>query len=196
MNRRNVARPCSRCLDVDSRVLARRYRSPTARGEGRRPAEAARAACAPSAAHRPLSERSFISDDSPHDGRREAIPATPRRSERATRAADRWFPDDGYRLPGSAGISSSEAPTALGSSSQGPRCRRARRTGAPGAVAVALPTAVAAAEELDRVGDDLDGLALGSVLGLPLAPVEPALDRSRSALRQVGRAVLAWGPRR
>src|SRR5262245_59264538 len=34
----------------------------------------------------------------------------------------------------------------------------------------------ATAEELDGVRDDLDCLALGAVLGLPLAPLEPAVD--------------------
>src|ERR1700751_4607105 len=57
--------------------------------------------------------------------------------------------------------------------------------GATGAVAVA-----AAAQELDTLGHDLDGLALRSVLSLPLAPVEPAVDRDRAALAQVLRAAL------
>src|SRR5580765_5810933 len=43
----------------------------------------------------------------------------------------------------------------------------------------------AAAEELDAVGDDLDGLALGAVLSLPLAPLEAAVDRDGPALREV-----------
>ena len=51
--------------------------------------------------------------------------------------------------------------------------------------------AVAAAEELDAVGDDLDGLALAAaVLRLPLAPVEPAVDRDGAALGEVLRAAL------
>src|SRR4029077_1357570 len=50
-------------------------------------------------------------------------------------------------------------------------------------------------EELDRVGDDRDRLALaGAVFGLPLAPVEAAIDRHRAALGEVGRAVLALRP--
>src|SRR5439155_4208851 len=47
-----------------------------------------------------------------------------------------------------------------------------------------------AAEELDRAGDDLDRLALGAVLGLPLPPVEPAVDGDGAALGEVLRAVL------
>src|SRR6185503_16383292 len=50
---------------------------------------------------------------------------------------------------------------------------------------------LAAAEELDRVGDDLHGLALGAVLGFPLAPVEAAIDADRPALGEVLRAALA-----
>ena len=54
------------------------------------------------------------------------------------------------------------------------------------------PAAVAAAaEELHGVGDDLDRLALGAVLGVPLAPLEPAVDRDRPSLREVLRAALA-----
>src|SRR5581483_1334369 len=49
----------------------------------------------------------------------------------------------------------------------------------------------AAAEELDRVGDDLHRLALRAVLRLPLAPLEPAVDRDRASLRKVLSAVLA-----
>ena len=45
------------------------------------------------------------------------------------------------------------------------------------ALAVAAP-----AEELDAVGDDLDGLSLGAVLGLPLAPVQAPVDADRAAL--------------
>src|SRR5207237_7262801 len=58
------------------------------------------------------------------------------------------------------------------------------------AAAAALAVA-AAAEELHRVGDDLDRLALLPVLGLPLAPVEPAVDSDGAALREVLRAALA-----
>src|SRR5262245_45864969 len=51
------------------------------------------------------------------------------------------------------------------------------------AVAPAAAHAVlAAAQELDRVGDDLDGLALASALGLPLAPLEATVDRHRTTL--------------
>src|SRR5205085_1682850 len=51
--------------------------------------------------------------------------------------------------------------------------------------------ALAAAEELDVVGDDLDRLALRPVLGLPLAPVQPAVDRDGAALGEELRAALA-----
>src|SRR5215211_8009522 len=54
-----------------------------------------------------------------------------------------------------------------------------------------LAGAVAAAEELHGVGDDLDRLSLGPVLRLPLTPVEPALNGHRTALREVGGAVLS-----
>src|SRR6185437_2474733 len=49
----------------------------------------------------------------------------------------------------------------------------------------------AAAQELDAVRDHLDGLALGAVLRVPLAPLEPSVDRDRASLREVLRAVLA-----
>src|SRR6476646_3986263 len=54
------------------------------------------------------------------------------------------------------------------------------------------PVAVAAApEELNGVGNDLDGLPLARAVGcLPLAPVEPAVDADRAALREVLRATL------
>src|SRR5919204_738620 len=42
---------------------------------------------------------------------------------------------------------------------------------------------VAAAQELDGVGDDRDALALVAILRLPLAPVETTIDRDRPALR-------------
>src|SRR5205823_5742493 len=48
------------------------------------------------------------------------------------------------------------------------------------------------AQELDRVGDDLDRLALpGAVLRLPLAPVEPPVDGDGTTLREELRAALA-----
>src|SRR5262249_42556559 len=50
---------------------------------------------------------------------------------------------------------------------------------------------LATAEELDAVGDDLDRLALGAVLRVPLAPLEAPVDRDGAALREVLRAVLA-----
>ena len=49
----------------------------------------------------------------------------------------------------------------------------------------------ASAEELDVVGDDLDGLALRAVLCIPLAPLEPALHGHRAALGEVLRTALA-----
>src|SRR4051812_46102006 len=58
----------------------------------------------------------------------------------------------------------------------------------------AVPAAaalLAAAEELDGVGDDVDALALVAVLVLPLAPLETPVDRHGAALAQVARAVLA-----
>src|SRR5438477_711599 len=55
------------------------------------------------------------------------------------------------------------------------------------AAAVAVATA---AEELNAVGDDLDGLALRAVLGLPLAPAQLAVNADGAALGQVLRAVL------
>src|SRR6476660_3712637 len=64
--------------------------------------------------------------------------------------------------------------------------RRARRHELVAAFAVA-----AAAEELDAVGDDLHGLPLARAVGrVPLAPVEPAVDADRAALREVLRAAL------
>src|SRR3954454_20341497 len=70
--------------------------------------------------------------------------------------------------------------------------RRARRhvlvAATAGEAALAL---AAAAEELDGVGDDLDGLALRAVLRVPLAPLEASVDADRAALREVLRAILA-----
>src|SRR5947209_6730833 len=44
------------------------------------------------------------------------------------------------------------------------------------------------AEELDAVGDDADRLAVLTLRRCPLAPVQPAVDRDRAALREVLRA--------
>src|SRR5205823_239114 len=55
---------------------------------------------------------------------------------------------------------------------------------------VAASLIVAGAEELHRVGDDLDALPLGPVLGLPFAPVQTPLDPHRPTLGEVGGAVL------
>src|SRR5262249_42591377 len=56
-------------------------------------------------------------------------------------------------------------------------------------VSAALAVA-AAAEELDAVGDDLDGLAFRAVLRLPLAPPQFPVDADRASLGQVLRAAL------
>src|SRR4026207_2531694 len=56
------------------------------------------------------------------------------------------------------------------------------------------PLPAPAAEGLAAVGDDLDRLALGAVLGVPLAPVEASVDRDRAALGEVLRAALALVP--
>src|SRR5947208_2787038 len=64
--------------------------------------------------------------------------------------------------------------------------RRARGHELVAAVAVA-----AATEELDALGDDLHRLPLARAVGrFPLAPVEPAVDADRAALREVLRATL------
>src|SRR5579884_631463 len=67
-----------------------------------------------------------------------------------------------------------------------------RRSGGHELVAAAAAGVAvsSAAEELDAVGDDLYGLALGAVLRLPLAPAELAVDPDRPALGQVLGAVL------
>src|ERR1044072_3856173 len=71
----------------------------------------------------------------------------------------------------------------------------ARGRGARRHVLVAAGSAAALellppAEELDALGDDLDRGALRPVLRVPLAPVEPAVDRDRAALREEMRAAL------
>src|SRR6476659_5022094 len=63
----------------------------------------------------------------------------------------------------------------------------ARREAAAGVAAAVL----AAAQELDGVGDDLDALALVAVLRLPLAPLEAAVKGHGAALGEEARAVLA-----
>src|SRR6266487_2025832 len=66
--------------------------------------------------------------------------------------------------------------------------RRARGHELVAAAAVAV---AAAAQELDALGDDLHGLPLAGAVGrFPLAPVEPAVDADRAALREVLRATL------
>src|SRR5438105_14220576 len=69
--------------------------------------------------------------------------------------------------------------------------RAARGTGRNELVPRLARGLAATAEELHRVGDDLDRLPLGAVLRFPLAPLEPAVDRDRATLREVLRAVLA-----
>src|SRR5689334_6712289 len=59
------------------------------------------------------------------------------------------------------------------------------------AVAPATLVVRARAEELHALGDDLHGLALGPVLGLPFPPVEPSLHGDRAPLREILGAVLA-----
>src|SRR5437899_2162015 len=99
-------------------------------------------------------------------------------------------------MPGARKPSRARTQGALGLESAGATEDAAWRRGRPcrhELVAAAAPAlaAVTAAEELDVVGDDLDRLALGAVLGVPLAPVEASVDRDRAALGEVLRAVLA-----
>src|SRR6266511_2174486 len=54
-----------------------------------------------------------------------------------------------------------------------------------------LAAILSSAEELDAFGDDLHGLTLRAVLGLPLAPVEASVDADRAALGEVLGAALA-----
>src|SRR5262249_50286593 len=96
-------------------------------------------------------------------------------------------------LPGRAAIRfrcqilSLERDVVVGALEVGVRGRR--RTGRHELAAAGLAVA-AAAEDLDGLGDDLDGLALPAVLGLPLAPVEAPVDRDGAALREVLRATV------
>src|SRR4051794_6614990 len=53
--------------------------------------------------------------------------------------------------------------------------------------------ALAGPQELDGIGNDIHCLALVPFLVLPLAPLEPTVERDRAPLRQVVRAVLALG---
>src|SRR3954454_280882 len=55
----------------------------------------------------------------------------------------------------------------------------------------AILAALAGAEELHGVGNDIDRLPLLSVLALPFAPLEAPVDRHRPALGEVLGAVLA-----
>src|SRR5688500_5390975 len=59
------------------------------------------------------------------------------------------------------------------------------------AASVLSPAAMRTAEELIRVGDDLDRLAVVALLVLPLAPLEATVDRDRAALGEVLGGVLA-----
>src|SRR3954454_20190820 len=62
-----------------------------------------------------------------------------------------------------------------------------------GACGVAVVGVVARAEELDAVGDDVDGGALVVFFVGPLAPLEAAVDGDRPALGEEPGAVLALG---
>ena len=53
---------------------------------------------------------------------------------------------------------------------------------------------VTGAEELHRVGNDIDGLTLGAILGLPFPPVQAPVDGNRAAFGEVLRTVLALRP--
>src|SRR4051794_35696233 len=55
----------------------------------------------------------------------------------------------------------------------------------------AVPAVLAAAEELNGIGNDIHRLALVPVVVLPLAPLEAPVERDRTALGQVAGAVLA-----
>src|SRR5277367_3902456 len=50
---------------------------------------------------------------------------------------------------------------------------------------------LARAQELHRIGNDIGCLAFCAVLGLPLAPLEPPVDRDRAPLRQKAGGILA-----
>src|SRR3954471_6804515 len=70
--------------------------------------------------------------------------------------------------------------------------RIGRNVGLRGEAVAVAAVVTATAEELDGVGHDLDRRALArAVAGVPLAPLEPAVDGDRAALLEVGRAVLA-----
>src|SRR3954451_19374869 len=69
----------------------------------------------------------------------------------------------------------------------------ARDVAAAGEAVAAAPAVLGAAEELHRLGDDVDALALVAFLVLPLAPLQATVDGHRAALAQVARAVLALG---
>src|SRR3954452_9647382 len=43
--------------------------------------------------------------------------------------------------------------------------------------AAILAATITRAQELDRIGNDIDGLSLVALLVLPLAPLEPSVDR-------------------
>ena len=61
------------------------------------------------------------------------------------------------------------------------------------AAAAAAAVVVAAAEELDGFGDNLDSFARACLFGVPLAPVQAAVDADAAALGEVAVAVLALG---
>src|SRR3954453_7788183 len=57
--------------------------------------------------------------------------------------------------------------------------------------AAAVLGTLAGSQELDGIGNDIHCLALVPFLVVPLAPLEPAVERDRTPLGQVIRAVLA-----
>ena len=67
------------------------------------------------------------------------------------------------------------------------RCRGRDELALAVARVTAAATTVTAAEELHRVGDDLDRLALGAVLGVPLTPVEASVDADAETLAELSR---------
>src|SRR5436190_1281610 len=73
--------------------------------------------------------------------------------------------------------------------------RDVRARGEPATLGAAAHAAgvVPTAEELHGVRDDLHALALVAVLGLPLAPLEAAVERDGAPLGEEARAVLALG---
>src|SRR5690348_11492900 len=86
-----------------------------------------------------------------------------------------------------------EGDVVVGGRSAGERDRVGREFGGRAEAGAAALVVTTGAEELDLAGHHLALGALAAVLRLPLAPLEPAVDRHRTALAQVLRAVLALG---